>query len=479
MAAATVIGSISQYIREELSYSKKETAPQVDGVFSRIYETSRGVKMGIGRNWQVLVTFTTGLAGGFKNVSAAGPSTLDQASTGQANMWDSTTLRSYPTVGQVATPATVQKTLTLVQGMGAFLLPWHYAQAEALGDNSIADPLDIIIRQTGKMVNQSEANHFYTNNATTKPIFIATTVSTDVTTNGAATCVFSFAAGTASVGRIGRLMPGMLVDAMDVSATPDAVLTQGTGGVVTTVDYIAKTFSVFFPEGAVTFADGDYLIQSGSTSASSATVGPSGAESWLTDTGTVFGISLTTHPQWKSLVATVNAVLDGAQLDKYVGGFYDAYGGMYDLDSVIITNGALTAYRESYDGLFRYERNNQRLRLKDGWSEMDFEWNGRRFQFLTSRYQKAGQAYIIKMEQGNIRWYVPPPVVDSQTKKEFPRNIQFTAPFYGSRNIFLPERAGTTAALTEFNTAPFICLRECCPEQIPGIFLKNLTEINP
>lgn len=477
MATATAIGSISKIVREELSFAKYEVEPEVDGIFTKMYTTSSGVTRGIGRSWQVIVTFATGVAGAFKNVPAAGVTTKDQALTGQVSQWDTSTFRTFPGVGAQTQPGYVQKTATLVQGMGIFSLPYTFFAAEEL-DASITEPIELIIRGTAKNVMQSEANHYYTNSSTIKPIFTAVTAATALTTNGAATCVFNFANTTASVGRIARLIPGMLVDGMDSSASPDEVLTNATGGVVTIVDYIGKIFTVYFSAGAVTFADGDYLIQSGSTSAATVTTGPSGAETWLKASGTVFGIDLSTHPQFKSLVAAVAGVLDEHTLDKYVGGFYDAYGGMYGLDSMITTTGVLTAYREALDGLHRYDRNNEAMKIKGGWVSMDYVYNGEPFEFLASRYQKPGQAYIQKLGQGNLRRYVPPAPKLVTKRGEFPIDIQFIAPLFGSSNIFLPAH-NTSAALTEFNQAPFVCLREWCPRQLPGILLTGLTEINP
>ena len=92
MAAATAVGSISAYVKEELSYVRKECEPEVDGVFSEMYSTSMGVSRSIGRSndasgagatWDVIVSFSTGVAGAFRNVAATGPSTTDQTLTGQ------------------------------------------------------------------------------------------------------------------------------------------------------------------------------------------------------------------------------------------------------------------------------------------------------------------------------------------------------------------------------------------------------------
>ena len=467
MAATDAIGSISKIVREELSYVKKEVEPEVDGIFSKIYETTNGVSTGIGRSWQVIHTFSTGVAGAFKNVPAAGPATVDAANTGQSFMW-ATGPRTFPGLTQQTAPGYVQKTLTLVEGMGNFTIPFHYFQAEEI-DASVADAVALIIRGTAKNVAQSEANSFYENNATTRAI-----IHFDADPGTAAATFTVTVDNVAASGRIGRLLPGMLVDIISSAATPDAPHTNGSGWVVTAVDYIAKSFTIKHPTGlTVEPIAGDYIIQSGSENG----VGPSGAETWLVNSGTVFGIDLATHPQFKSLVTAVNAVMDEAVLNTNVGGFYDAYGGTHMLDSIVTTTGAMTAYMESIDGLYRYARNNERLTLREGWSSMDYAWQGKTFEIQASRYQKSGQAYVMKLGENCLKRYVPPPVRSTTRRGEFPRDIQFIAPWMGSRTIFKP--AHETSATTEFAEAPFVCFREWCPDQLPGIKLTGLTELNP
>lgn len=479
MATQTALGSISNIIRQELAYVKKEVEPEIDGIFSKMYTTSAGVSQGLGRDFKVIHTFATGVAGSFKNVTAAGPATLDTAhtsGTGQTMQWNITP-RVFPGLADTTSPGFVQKTITLVEGMGSFNLPFHYFQADKI-DGSIADSVGIVIRGVAKNVAQVEANSFYTNNNDTKAIItvINTTGLDNNTTND---ITFNVDDGTNIEGRIGRILPGMTIDAIDDDG--DAVLTNSGGGVVSQVDYVGKSFIVHFSGGNVTFANNDYLIAAGTEATlggTDAVVGPSGIETWLLDSGSPFGISLTNHPQFKSIVAAVNAVLDESTLNKYVGGFYDAYGGMYSLDAVITTTGVMTAYMEAIDGLYRYARNNERLTLHEGWSSMDYAWQGQVFQIMASRYQKPGQAYICKTNDNNIKRFVPPTVSATRTSSGFNGEIQFVAPWMGSSSIFLPTR-NSSALLTEFSEAPFVCYREWCPDQLPGIKLTGLSELNP
>lgn len=466
---ATSIASVSNLVKEEISFVRKETEPEVDGIFQKVHETSNGVTQGLGRSWNFIQTFSTGLAGSFKNVSAGGP-TLTQ--DGNVYHWDALT-RKFPTISdRVTTPGTVQKTITLLEGMGNFMLPFQYFQADRL-DASIADAVSLAIRGTAKNVNQSEANHFYTNNSGQKQVIEV--LAAPATGNGTST-VTIVVDGTEAKGRIGRIMPGMTLDARDTSAS-DAVLTNGAGGIVKTVDYVNKTFVIEF-SGSVTFAASDWLGLAGSElTGANDLVGPKGAEYWLANSGTIYGINLANHPQFKSIVASETGVLDEAMLNKYVGGFYDAYGGLCHLDSVITTTGVLTAYMESIDGLYRYDRNNTRLTVKEGWTSIDYAWQGQTFEMMASRYQLPGQSYICKTGNQNLKRYVPPKVSGTSGRGEFPGDIQFVAPWMGSNTVFLPTRASD--AITEMVEAPFVYFREWCPDQLQGIKLTGLTESNP
>ncbi len=471
--ATTAIAALSQLIHEELSLSKKDLEPGVDGIFEKMYTSSAGVERDVGRTWQKILTFVTGLAGSFKNVDIVGHG-ADARATGQVHNWDASP-RVYPGLTNQPFSGSVQKKITLVEGMGTMHIPIHHLQVDRL-DAAMGQTLSRLIRGTAKRVAMDDARCYYTNDATVKPIWKgSTTIADSVPTNTNTTTVHSF--GGDAVGRIGRLAPGDQVDARDVSDANDDILSGGIGGIVTKVDYIGKTFSVIW-SGTVTFGDLDYITQHGSLETDVAsTFGPSGAETWLVNSGTVFNLSLTTHPQFKSLiVAAGGAVMEENFLNKYCGGFYDAYGGMYDLDSIITTTGVATAWLDSLDGLGRFARNGKALTVKGGWMSMGYVYNGKEFEMLISRFQAGGQAYICKMGENNLRRCVPPPMSGTGGMNDFAGEIQFVAPLMGSATNFLPHY---DSGLTQFIHAPFSCFREWYPEQIPGIKVTGLAEINP
>lgn len=491
-AALTAAYALQHIVRKEMSFTRRDLEPEVDGIFSRLYSTSMGVerRAGIGSSssgWQVNHTFVMGVAGGFVNVSPAGPSTLKVNTSGtgwQTRAWDSSTVRTFPTMAQMTTPGYVQKTITLCQGMGNFQLPFHYFQSDRLSE-SISEAVGHVIRGNAKLVNQTEANSFYTN-AYGAIMTVVDESETTIADGPAADYSITITIdGTNTTGRIARFYPGMLLDhySSDNVQKNAASHIGATEVVVMDVDYVNKKVSIgsldsshkyCHDAGGTDIADGDYFVPREEAQ----NYGIYGPEYWLANSGTVFGIALANYPQLNSLVGAVNAPLEEVVLNKYVGGFFDAYGGLYDLDTLITTAGVLTNYMSNVDGLYRYARNGSRLTLREGWASMDYAYNGRDFDILVSRYQTSGQAYILKTGGGNLKKYIPPTVEATVSKDGYPNDIQFVGPWYGSNTIFVPERT-STGALTEFVNAPYLYFRAVCPESIPGIKLTGLSETNP
>lgn len=495
MAAVTIIAMLDKVVKEELAFVKRASEPEVDGIFKRMYTTSAGVERGgTGRGWIRKHTFPTGLSGHFHNLDPVGGNTLDQSNTGQSNMY-ATPTRTFPGVTDVTAPNYLQKTIGLVQGMGSFAFPLQVLEANEL-DAALTDVIGLTIQGVGKKVAQTEANSWYSNNSGPGTVGGTTAVRqndvftiADVTggsfepvVSGAAspTLVLQFATSAGifdtavMTGTIGRLMPGMTLQHRSAA---HAAKTATAKVIVSSVDYLARRVTLKTTDAGNfdALADGDYFVPRGSVDGTSGfNWGPSGPASWLKASGTVFGIDLSVYPQFKSLVSAVNNVLDETTLNKHVATFFDAYGAMYGLDTMITRSGVLNAYLENIDGLHRYERFGKTMRLKEGFTSFDYEYDGNQFECLTSRYMERGTAWIMKTKGQNIKRYVPPYISGAGKRSEFNSEIQFWAPLTGSKNIFLP--ATVSDAHSEFVVAPFYCFREVCPDQIPGIVLTGLEE---
>ena len=487
----TTTGSLSKIIREELEPNMMELEPKVDAFMQRVAVTSDGVVTEFGRGFKKITTFVTGMGGAVKNVNADGPTDiiLDTALTGQVQLWDQTKVRTFPGLARNVDPGYVQKTVGLVQFMASMTFPIQFNMANAL-DNTIIDPVKIKIRGFAKNLLQMDVNAVYSENALTKPYVKAATGAVAGSVWAYASNILTITMTNSSLvtGRVARLLPG----------TPVTYITGATGaaatwGVIISTDYVGKIVKVYLASDP-TVADTDYLITADSRASSTVTYGVSGLATWIAASGTIYGLDLATHPQFKSIVASISgAVLDETILNKYVAAFYDAYGDMYSLDGLLTTNGALVALMDSFDGLGRYIREGDSgganaLNVKMGWNSIGYVWNGQNFDFAASRYMTPGTAYIWKWKN-NIKKLIPPNAADTTSAPGFSRGVMFVGPYMGSKNIFLPERftamvaeSGSTAhaaeigALTEFNIAPCMGYRELVPEQLPGIKLTSVAE---
>jgi len=159
---ATIMDSLDPIIREELSGGVQDMMQDLDPISTRIATTSTGVhRDSIGRDWKVIHMFQTSLGGAFVWSSAAGSNVLAAPTT--SVVYD--TPSNFPSALDSAAPGTVQRTLTLVQGSGNFVVPLHILQADMLAatqTNYVARLIQAVAKMTAnnKLVNFYSADTF-------------------------------------------------------------------------------------------------------------------------------------------------------------------------------------------------------------------------------------------------------------------------------------------------------------------------------
>lgn len=497
MASVTTLNSLDTVVREDLMFKERALEPKVDGVFTKIFDTSAGVVRGGGRGtqgtgWEVQHTFAVGVAGAFRNVAGDGDSYNDYSS--QVLMGTSLTSgtpTAFPSTSDAASPGYVIAKLNLVEGLGVVPLPIHLLVAEQL-PSTIAKPVSLIIDGTAKNVAQCEANNFYATDGSN--IALATLVK-DCDASGNPSVVFTDINATKDAlvitfgdtadvtGRVARFYPGMTVSIFKSDFTDTRPTADPGDFLVGKVDYVQRIVTLIGLEGydlssgGANFEANDVIVQWNSVVESSAAYGPKGPGYWLVNSGTVYAIARGDYPQFNSVVTAVNNVLDQAVLDTNVGAFYDAYGEICDLDSFITTAGVLNNYVQNTDGLWRYERSQTgALKLKEGWSSFDYTYPGHSFEVLQSRYMQNGTLWALKMGGQNIKRYVTPRLPNSGRQAPFSDTIQWYGPLAGSSTIWMPAR-DTNAKFVRHVEAPFFCFREIAPDQQQGIALSGLTEL--
>lgn len=456
---ATVLSSLSQLLREELAPSVPELLTATDGAFTKIRNTSMGVRRdeGIGRSYQVKHTFFTSLAGAFRWGSPVGST----AKTGPTSHYVDGTPTTFPTISETARPGTTQSTLTLVQGSGNLALPIQVFQADQLSA-SLTSYVAKTVQATARLVAEVQAGSFYATDSYGSICAIASS-----TVNGGGTSV-DF---TVSAGRVNRLYPGMFVDVYDSTG-----MTQRNSAALCTLDIVnplGGTARIVTVDGTTDLSDvvnTDIVVPKGSLSQ-----GPSSPYDWIVDSGSVFGVALSGYPQLSSLLASSVGSVTEAILNAKIGQFDDAYGGWVDLDTIITTGGVTREYLTQAEDLGVFQRMGRALDIQGGWASVGYTYNGRKFDWLISRYIAAGHLLVTKLGNQNIKRYVPPRIPGSGRRAEFGGEIEFFSNLAGGNGVFMPAVNGD-GAVTEFLQAPFWTLCELAPDFAQSIKLTGCTE---
>lgn len=473
MSANTVVENLSNKLKEEIAPGIMESLPEVDGAFSKIRSSSVGVvkDTGIGRDWYVKHNFTASVAGAFHWTSSPlGDTTLSNPTP--ARLLDESALATFPGPEEAPMAGLVQRRLQLTEGLGNFFLPLEVFQTDQLSASTYKYVAENI-RQVVKFIAQIKATNFYAvaPTGTIKPL----TVVVSSTDNGAGNETLDMS--SAVYGRIRNFLPGMLVDILDATNSYASLLPSNEYALVTAVDYLNKAVTIKSSGGSDWQADlaaGDVIIPY-NCGATTTGYGPSGVESWVVESGSPYNISVTTYPQFKSMIAAVSASLTESLLNKYVGSFMEAYG--ISLDSFLTTGGVVREMLDQVEDLGMFQRQGAAVNAQFGWSDIGYSYNGKKYNWLLSSYCTSGYLYGLKLAEGNLTRYVPPGVPGTGSYKGFEGDVEFMGPFMGANGVFMPT---TTSAgrITKVLQAPFRLMEEYAPREIQSIKLTGITELN-
>ena len=469
---ATTIGSIANVLREELAPGIRESLADIDEVFKNIVSTSMGVERdGLGRTWQFIHTFETGLSGGYKIRSAAGPNVV----SGLNNVTMLGTPQGYPSQAEVTSAAYLQKTITLKEGAGSLAIPHQYLRADQLSA-AIGSAVKAELRGTAKKIAHTHAIHFYLDDTTNAAIADVGDVSATVTNNTTTAITVDFG-GTNAQAPIRRFYPGMLVDFFKSDGTVQR--NPNSLWVTDELDPLADKVTFRSVDGvtAVTLADDDVVVFKDSRAQQF-----SGLNSWIKNSGSVFGISLTNFPHFKShLPSGIGAALTETVLNKHWARFYDAYGTTMKLDTIITTPGVTIGYLDNLSStgaanqVGRWNRSGEPLEVSAGWGGFNYVYNGMPVSWLISSYVARKNLYAIKLGMQNIKRFVPPAIPGTTSEDGFDGSVEFIAPLGGSNGPFLHSRL-PSGAVGDNVEAPFAVVQEFAPEYVQSIKLVNITE---
>lgn len=507
MATSYAIDTLDNFVREELPSSIDESLPAICPIYKYIQRSSLGVKRsGIGRDWNVLHLFGTGVAGLIQSTDPRGPLFDDNAAYTQSLALDPTSpgIAIFPSATNVPHTTSLKRTLTLGMTAGNFSIPVTWMAGDALNSSQISQ-VARDIKAVGQLRALNEAQSFFmsSDNALCQ---IDDYDATNAGVDGSVT--FTVKAGT---GRTGFFRIGMMVDILyDNSgapnwgstggthhanvATANATAPWGTGYiplVVADVDYIAGTIKVASTCGTHLEvadltgdapADDDWVVMANCGTTDGREQRTWGINDWTASSGQIMGgssgaagLDLDTYSQFKSQVVAVSGPLTDTVMNGYVGGFLDAYPGQ-SLDTIITTMGVTLKYLEQpglYNNRMFYDRTGKALDVKGGWDDVTYNFNGRAFRWMTTEFCLGGTLYALKMNGGNIKRYVPPKI--SRGDGRVAGEIDFLAPLGGSSSIFKIAHA-SSGAPTALLEAPFFEYHLVCPIDVKGVKLTSLTE---
>lgn len=504
---ATITDAIQNTIEAKILPTITESLWELDPVYPLIQRSSTNVvrNRGIGQGWQVLKTWSSGVAGGAKFTSAQGGNVV--SGPNNFNVYD--TPQSFQAVDETSSPAYMQSNVTLIEHRGNFYLPHQILRADRL-NASIGSVVAQNIKGMGRLLAHQEASVFYSSSASTGELADIGDTSANVTNKtspSADTAAMNFdLSGTNASGRIHRMAQGQLVDLYD--STGATKRNQGFYLFVDNVDPLTETVTIRRVDGgtfqvdtslggSVSYdgagGDNDIIVIKDSVN-----IAPKGLESWIADGSTVtsfFGIDVRNFGQFKSYVpSAINAALTENTLNKHFAMYFESFPGR-KIDTALTTMGVLIGFIDNldsgnqggatsgstdttYPGRFKYDRNGMPLTVDAGWEAFKYRFASRNVEIFTSTYAAKSTMYAGKIRGGGLTRYVPPAIPGAKVDSRFGTEVEFVAALGGSgMNGIFKHAHSSTGGTTDFVEAPFVRQWNVMPDQPNWMKLTGITEV--
>jgi len=463
------------------------------------YGTPTGGPGTVKSAWTKVMVYRTGLAGGAQWRQVSGNAPLNTGDNDQFVVYGTSMPQGFPTGAEMTVPAYHQSFAQLKEMYGMFQVPLELLRADQ-SDHNITSQIGAIIEGAARRVALREILAFWgepasstTNGPDSGAYLVFTNNSGSTVTPGTSDTTFTAGSGNNANGltryMLSRLQNGELVDVW-TDANPAARLNIVSSTVVPaiihSIDTIALTFKLRTLQGSwdagITNGTTVYVFpykSSAIVSGAHVSNTPTPLANVIKSSGTVFGLSLSQQPQYKSLVKA----LSGGEttptenvLNKYVGGLVVAKPASGRIDRLVTTPGVKVKYINNQVFTGRRERASVPVSLSEGFSkQFDYTYDGLQMQIDTSNFCPSGTMYGLKLRGGNWQKLTPPPIPGSGSDSRFGSYVEFIGNISGN-SIFMPTREGTTAGPTDFVEAPFKRHVEYVCEYIPGLKLTGLDE---
>ena len=511
---------LNDIVREELPRMLVELEPIVAPVFEKIKRTAFGVKSqdGLGKGYQVIHIYATGMAGLFESADPLGPG-MTAIEGNQAQLLAEGTAASnlaiFPQATEVPHTGEVKRTLTLHKVVGNYSVPAAWKTLDMLNAAQLKK-VNRDLRAVAKQKALYEASSFFSYEAPNDASNVNQVLGrVSATGEHAAWSDYLLITLDEEYGRIANFGKGQRVD---IVADNAGTLQAGTGNtgvdvrnyapspfnyihlIVVDVDYLGKKITLrpvdsvngglpdfstgYRTGGGVCATIGDWIVMSNTTRyiAGSRPQFSWGINSWIKETGTILGgaaeesgLDVDIYSMFKSQVKAINASLTDDIINGYIGGYLDAYPGE-SLDTIITTQGVQQQWLKQpgqYNNRQNYERTGKALSFRGGWSTISYEFGGRVFEWIMSPMCLSKTLYGCKFAGDNILRYGPPRIGGSNASMG--PEIEFLATLGGHTGVFkiAHSSGGRPQDLLE---APFWYYNLICPVDPRGLKFTGLTE---
>lgn len=464
--ANTYLESLSDAFQDRLVQGFRDVMLKNDPIAQNIIDTRRRVSRDpISKEYKVVFTLATSLAGGLEFSTVLGNPTTDLGTGARPVLNDS--FDAYPGIKDSTMPGVSNYSVQLTRIRGNVIMPFAALQANQLTGVPLGDYPALIMKKHIELVGHIMACSFYVDTSA-KLVKLNTSATAGNVTHvlGSHVVTVTCTAGEALLeeGRHRRLKPGMYVDIWksDMSAAWNP---NGFVIITKAINYAAKKFTItlFFEntDDADTYGgtggagstnpDNTFLVPRGAildktASGTGASRMPCGYQSWAivadgsahTLYGSSFGnLDIDTMPELASIVGTSVGAVTETVLNEYLALARDGLDA--DLDTIITTNGILVNLLD-YPlamNMNQMQRQGQAADIRMGWKSLDYTFDGKVYQLYASPYMSTGEMVVMKTQGGNLKRHFPPTVPGFGTRPGLDAAVQWVGPMFGN-SIWLP-----------------------------------------
>lgn len=505
MAVETYLATAAHYTREGLVPQMMQKAIQMSTAFARILGfngkvltkgegrgmiTRQTVPGMFGRDWKVLKTIVKGGSAGTSWETTDGPNTADFGSAVSLRQWDGAA--TYPTMRETTAPTTFQLTIPLASMKGNMYLPVYNEQL-ARNKHAFANLNKKYLEVAASDIASTMIHALLARTVSSKGGVIAafTTPGSGTQTISSTGYTFTLTEGAPGLMRVGKgydifargsntrvnLNGPVFVDMVDALGTAAAPVTTGLG----TVKVYVPAPESFNLANSTTY---DIVPANSGRErvATAATYLPYSLEQFLIagDTGetTIYGIDVTKHPEYKSMVRNWNNnVLTESDLIKMLGTLCRSGQIARRRWDALAEPGLFAKWFDQYESRMSFDRTNRVMTLKGGQGEVTVENLDYSLRFHEEQLMPAGRVYCVGLD--SFETHTIPPVGNAGGMG-FDRSIQLMGKANGYASDLTPTTVvggANAGAMLELLQVPFRFYGQIVSEDWQGIRLNDVSAV--